>query len=196
MKKIFISTVVLCLLGTLLATAVGAHNTPPIGSGRLAGSGGIGDVDYYVTNTALATGYSGLIDNAANSWVVTGYGWNPIYMYKTSDSSISNMDIYATAAGLDGSNAWTYLYNIYGSTHVRVNGATTDWLYGEITLNVSYLNGYSNDTRQGVIAHEMGHVFGLAEHNHDPYSVMCQMGAGRAVTRPGKVDHDGINDIY
>ena len=59
---------------------------------------GVNRVNYYITdsilNHSMGATLVNLIGNAANSWVDTGYGYNPLYMYRTYDFYSSNMDIY------------------------------------------------------------------------------------------------------
>lgn len=42
----------------------------------------------------------------------------------------------------------------------------------------------------------MGHAFGLAHNNSNPYSVMCQLGEGRKVQRVQRVDNEPIKRKY
>lgn len=187
---------VLGVSGTLPKTVVEAHDSPRIGPYYLAG--GVSKVNYYISSSAK--GYESLIDKAANKWVVTGHGYNPIYMYKTTNSNASHMDIYGGEKNSFlqsiGANAVTFFWDLRNGQHVSVDPVYSFWDYGVIYLNTIMLPKYTANVRQGVIGHEMGHVFGLDEHNHDPNSIMCQMGSGRAVYTPGKVDHNGINNIY
>lgn len=85
MKKMWILSILLCCL--LLSTSVFAYN--PIG-GKF--SRGVSNTCYYVDSTASA--YTTRINAAANNWVNTGHGWNPIYMTPVSSSYLTHMDFY------------------------------------------------------------------------------------------------------
>lgn len=60
-------------------------------------SSGIGHLNYYITDSVLNHSIGQtlvtLIGNAANSWVNTGYGYNPLYMFRTYNFYTSNIDI-------------------------------------------------------------------------------------------------------
>ena len=45
------------------------------------------------------------------------------------------------------------------------------------------------------IAHEFGHVMGLA-HSYNSNVIMCQLGNNRRVYMPTSDDLNGINDLY
>ena len=66
-------------------------------------------------------------------------------------------------------------------------------LFNEVKLNSKYLSNQTDAYKQGVVAHEMGHCFGLNENNTNPYSIMCQAGHGRAVTTVQQVDQNAFN---
>lgn len=159
---------------------------------------GVGDVDYYIMSSASA--YTSLIHNAANNWVYTGFGYNPIYMYHTTDFNASNMDIYnadvyesyMNANGVDG---LTIMVDVRTSGHVDVDPTQSFWDYGKIYLNQNYFSGYSDTVKQGVIAHEMGHVMALAHNTTTTDSLMYPYTDQRQHT-VRQVDHDGINAIY
>jgi len=70
------------------------------------------------------------------------------------------------------------------------------WGWGKITINTYNTSSKSSWGKEGVIAHEMGHVFGLDENNSNPYTVMCQEGSGRAVNNAQAGDLRGINYLY
>lgn len=165
--------------------------TPGFGKYRLAS--GVGRVNYWISSSAQTI--KGGITEAANNWVVTGWGYNPIYMYETTSSSNSHMDIYYNnlPAGINGQ---TQFYYIKSGVHSGVSPYSSNWYYGVITLSKTAFTGMWYVDQIGVIGHEMGHVYGLDHNNFNSRSIMCQAGSGRAVYKPGLPDHYGINNLY
>jgi len=47
-----------------------------------------------------------------------------------------------------------------------------------------------------VTAYEFGHVLGLDENNSNKNSIMCQIGGGRKVNRPQKIDSEEVVELY
>ena len=196
-KKKIISAVIAMasLISATCVSASAADVTPRTSQYYLAE--GVGAVDYYITDSASS--YTSLIGAAAYSWMYTGYGDNPIYMYQTTNFNASNMDIYAQNDGLQaGYTACTFYVDVRTEGHIIVDPTTSFWDYGEVYLNTypSLFPALADVTKQGVICHEMGHVFGLAHNNDNINSIMCQLGYGRVVYKPGLADHYGINAMY
>lgn len=198
-KKKIAMVLVIC---TILMTNVTAYAyTTPRYANNYYLAEGVSHVDYYIMPGA--SGYTTLINNAANNWVNTGYGYNPIYMYKTTNFNVSNMDIYdgdVFQAEMDafGILGRTHHVDVRGSSHVVVLPDESFWDYGRIYLNFNKMQaiGYSNAKIQGVIAHEMGHVMALAHNPSTFYSIMYPYADDTLTTTVGKEDHDGINAIY
>ena len=196
LKGLSIIGVVVAMLITS-SISVFAATTPRFNNNYYLAEG-VGHIDYYITPSA--SGYTSLINNAANNWVYTGFGVNPIYMYQTSNSNVSNMDIYnadsyeayMTANSIDG---MTVFVDVRTSGHVEVDPTQSFWDYGRIYLNQNFFNGYSDTVKQGVIAHEMGHVMALDHNTTTQDSLMWPYTDTRQHT-VRKVDHDGINAIY
>ena len=141
------------------------------------------------------------INNAANNWVNTGFGYNPIYMYRTYNSNVSNMDIYVASGKQQmlmeqrGQDTVTVHVDVRTSGHVNVDPTQSFWDYGIIYLNPECTAYYSDSWKQGCIAHEMGHVMGLNDNWSTSDSVMYPVTSSRRNT-VGKADHDGINAMY
>lgn len=195
-KKVISAFVaVASVISTFCMPVSAATVTPRISQYYLAE--GVGAVDYYITDSASA--YTSLIGSAAYSWMYTGYGDNPIYMYQTTNFNASNMDIYAQNDGINaGYTAATAYVDVRPEGHVGVDPEESLWDYGVIYLNTysQLFPALADVTKQGVICHEMGHVFGLDHNNDNIYSIMCQLGSGRVVYTPGLADHYGINAMY
>lgn len=155
---------------------------------------GVGNTCYYVDSSASA--YTSRINAAANNWVHTGYGYNPIYMTAVSSSHGTHIDLYGNTTSYWGDP------NIRGET-IMFNSAaqdmtnqisTTNWVYAEIHLNTSVIATNTIET-QGTIAHEMGHCFGLA-HVNDPNCLMYRYSNGRNTHVVTADENNGINALY
>lgn len=147
----------------------------------------IESINYYVYDSAST--YTTQIANAANNWVYTGYGYNRLYPFtQTTNVTMSAAD-FTSYKKDNGENAVTYhCVPVAGNLGLHVSAMEEDWTYCEIRLNNFYMTGFSSTTRQGVIAHEMGHLFGLMHNDLNSYSIMCQMATGRAVYKVQQVD--------
>ena len=158
MKKMWILSILLCCL--LLSTSVFAYN--PIG-GKF--SRGVSNTCYYVDSTASA--YTTRINAAANNWVNTGHGWNPIYMTPVSSSYLTHMDFYGKTTSFWGDS------NIRGETRMFTNSGQ------DITSK----------------AHEMGHAFGL-DHVSNVNALMHRYSNERLTHVVSLDEHNGINALY
>ncbi len=131
---------------------------------------------YYIVN--LSPKFQESAKEAASNWYKTGYHTNPLYpMTRTSTQSESPIDLYKSNLGK----------NTYGRTDFYVLGGTKldfgdnnygplkDWLYCKILINESLFNedfGDNPTKRKILIAHEMGHAFGLAHNTSSTNLVM------------------------
>ena len=182
----------LCLALCVSATATGI--IPPLLNGNLIWN--IESIYYYVDSSA--SGFETPIANAAYNWVYTGHGWNNLYPnIRTTNIVDSAIDIFGYSLN-DGNNGYT---TFWARTNVTWGDAyqtsyNNDWLYNEVYLNYKYLSTQDTSYIQGVVAHEMGHCFGLYENNLNQYSIMCQAGSGRAVTTVQEVDNIAFNQKH
>lgn len=188
-RKMFILSSLIFLFCFLLSTNAFAYN--PIG-GKF--SRGVSNTCYYVDSTASA--YTSRINAAANNWVDTGFGWNPIYMTPVSSSYLTHMDFYGKTTSFWGDS------NIRGETRMFTNSGqditsqatNTNWMYAEIYINTSVVE--TNTIRgQGTIAHEMGHAFGL-DHVTDKNALMYGYSNDRLTHVVSLDEHNGINYLY
>lgn len=187
---LFIVTIAIILLA--FSSKIYAATQPPLLPYDLIWN--IESYRYYVDSSA--SGYTTPIANAANNWVYTGCGYNRLYP-NTQTTNITNsaVDIYGYSAN-DGRNAYTSFFartNGYTGNAYSVSPYSHNWLYNEIKLNTASISSYSSNLKQGVVAHEFGHAFGLDENNTNTQSIMCQMGAGRAVYTVQQVDNNSFN---
>ena len=156
-------------------------------------SRGVSNMYYYVDSSA--SGYTTLINDAIDNWVVTGWGWNPIYLAPVASNNGTALDFY-----LKYSDQLSYSIlgqtTFYNSSEVQLNPATTDWFFAKIDLNGSSLPNISYNNRQGTISHEIGHGLGLAHQNSNTSSIMCSLASGRTVYTVDQTSHNAINTLY
>ena len=167
-------------------------------------NGGVGNYGYnnryyFIDSSAINAGNETLTVNAMNSWIYTSnIVTTPISFQRTTTKSESIMDIY------NGSYYPAEEY-IYGETLFWLSGTRiypynpdgSNWAWTQIHLNTVSFNTLSQQRKQGVIAHEMGHVMGLA-HNQDwgPIVLMYPYGDELTVSSPTSHDLFGINHLY
>jgi len=198
-KKIWTMLLVMFIFSCIFTVPASAATTPRFANGYYLAEG-VGHLDYYITPNAVP--YTNLINNAANNWVYTGFGANPIYMYRTYNFNASNMDIYDGDYYQVEMDAWatdakTIHVDVRTTGHIVVWPTTSMWDYGRIYLNKTRMDViYSDTVKQGIISHEMGHVMALAHNITTTDSVMFPYTDMRTRCTVGKVDNDGINAIY
>lgn len=199
--KIFalLLTLVIFISGGVTTTKAADAVTKRIGPYQL--SYGVSNVHYYITNSVLEHSLGStlvtLIDNAANSWVYTGYGYNPLYMYRTYNLYASNIDIFASTDAIEGYNKVNSSYWVGNSANcTQTNPWNSNWDYAEVTIFVDMHDPNNLNKLQRSIAHGMGHAFGLDDNYNNQDSVMCDFYHTCNVYKPGKADHDGLNAIY
>lgn len=200
-KKIKITNFLIITLTTalLLSQSVTAFAYETLNNHKL--NGGVGNYgysnrSYYITSSA--SNYYSAISSAMSDWIHTTSRLGittPISYVNTTTQSSSVMDIYAGSYSYypyTDTNAWTEFWTY--STQQNPNN--NNWGWNKIYINIYNTSSYSPDIQKGVAAHEMGHCFGLDENNSNQYSIMCQMGSGRAVTESQYDDANGVNYLY
>ena len=120
-------------------------------------------------------------------------GWNPLWPNaRAYVQSYAAYDMYTATSGGRGVIAETKYFDFNNNS---VHPSTSDWRWNEIWIYTSVFNTLSAYDQQGTIGHEMGHVFGL-KHTTDRYSIMCQLGSGRAVNTVQAADNEAFNSLY
>lgn len=152
-------------------------------------SGGVSNVYYWFDSSVNST-YQANFNSAANNWIYTGYGYNPIYMYKSSSNTSTKIDVYTESKSKVTYSGYTMFY----VKNSAVNPNSSNWHWSKIMLNKYYLNSYSTAKRTGVITHEIGHALGL---DHSTYISSIMYGYdSRTNTKVTKDAHDAINIKY
>lgn len=183
MKKVM--SLLLVVVVIFAAPALTATATePPLLSGNLTWD--IENINYFLTGTA--TIYATNISAAANNWVYTGHGYNRLWPNtRTYSQTYSAIDLYGYNR-VDGNNGYTEFWNDSQAS------PSSNYRYCRIYLNGNYtMGGTNNGLKNAVVAHEMGHVWGLNENNSNVNSIMCQAGSGRAVNTVQRVDNNAFN---
>ncbi|AEE95720.1 peptidase M10 [Mahella australiensis] len=197
---LFIS-IVLMLYGSTAFASGPYYNT----FNRHVNSNGVGDWGndtlYYHVNSS-STLYDAIITKAVNSWNATS---TPIYYKKDlTDGLIEIYSVLNIPPAPDGSVelAETRFFH-----WLQVDPSSSNWFWTEIHTNQNS-HGYpslSTVNKQGTMAHEFGHSFGLAHLTSTQLSevkskgiqvIMLQIAQGRTTYLPQTDDCTGINSLY
>ncbi len=189
--------VVLCVTAVSVCVARGTVLAwEPYGNNYrlIYGVGNYGNTPQHYWIDATATDFATTINNAMSNWIYTTSYWGittPIYYTRTYTKSSSRMDIYQDE--YVDHDWWGYTQWVKGSV-VMEPEPHMNYVWGRITLD-KYLANCRNI--RGCIAHEMGHVMGLA---HEFYNLSALMNGSSVnaaqVYRAMPDDLNGINYLY
>lgn len=164
-------------------------------------SQGVSNVAIWL-NYGSGVGYwESYIVNARNNWLRPGWANDIGSMPFVNSNYGSKMDFHLQ----NNSFWWMYPPNsvlaqtkFYNSSGQQIDPNSGNWFFAEIHINHDAYSqpSVSNDAALGTTIHEMGHAFGLAHDNNNPYSIMCQTGYGRIVQRVQWVDNEALNRKY
>lgn len=173
-----------------------AANTPTFNNHKITWK--ISSIYYYIHPSVSAD--RDLISNAGYNWVNTGYGWNNLYpCTQTTNIVNSAIDFLEIPSYPEDSRfvAYTLWYG-RNSANVayRVEPNQSNWLFCEVRIIRNIMNQLSRGDRLGILIHEMGHCWGLSHYNTNPYSIMCNLSAGRAVVLVQQCDHNTFKALY
>lgn len=165
---------------------------------------GIGRVTIYIDGSTYpqASYWEPRIVDAVNNWMYTGYGGNPFYGIYVSSNYGSNMDIYAVKeSALSGPDHMDRIAGVtayYAPEIGPTNPYYLDWHFTEIRFNHDLFSEtlFPNELANAVLAHEMGHSFGLDENPGNTYSIMYPKIDEWNVVKVQQVDNDTLNSIY
>ncbi|HFK1753994.1 MULTISPECIES: matrixin family metalloprotease [Bacillus] len=156
--------------------------------------GGVANKSYWVSE--LSQPQASYIHQAMSDWVHTGHILaTPIDFKNTTNKSSSSMDFHTQSQYIDGDEtiAEAYMYKNGG----EVLPWKTNWSWTAVKINDLRFNELSEFHRKGVMAHEIGHCFGLA-HDGQPnrQSIMRQGPSNRDVNRATYDNLIEINTLY
>jgi len=159
---------------------------------------------YFVDGSASA--YVNLSINAMDSWVnsVARTGVNTrIYYNRTAVKADSLMDIYYNLNTPPVNGVYEIAHTEFFVSSTLVYPWNQNWNWNRIILNTNSVafSALSDYDKQGTLAHEMGHAFGLGHLTSAQLAlgkqvVMLQMLQGRTVNQPVADDLNGINYMY
>lgn len=140
------------------------------------------DAAFTYNSDNLPSGYAPSFQSAVSAWYSTP---TPL-TYSSTDIVNAEIKLYAGYYGNTGWNAQT--------SHHSTSFSSYDYM-DEIRANYDAMNYMTYQEKQGVFAHELGHVLGL-DHVSDQYQIMCTWGNNRKVYVPGADDIAGANALY
>ncbi|MBO5141781.1 MAG: matrixin family metalloprotease [Clostridia bacterium] len=128
-------------------------------------SRGISNFCYYVDSSASS--YTSAINSAKNRWSSSIDDNCPFNMTAVSSSSGSTADYYGKSSSYFGQYANSIIAEtqFYSSSSVQVSPYSTNWFYTETFINKGIMPSNST-SRITVMAHELGHTFGLDDSTH------------------------------
>ena len=149
---------------------------------------GIGNQKYYVHSSA--SNFLTHITNGINSWSPT------IQFSRANDNSSTAIDFYAVPNDAYAGEDWLGATNQAVPSYY-VEPELRGWSYADVKINSDrFLIGTNNNTqRQVVIAHEIGHGFGLMHHNVSG-TIMCANVFNVTVSTPQNEDREGLTSKY
>ena len=196
MKKVFLTSLLsVFVMLTMMTTEASAYKTYN-GNNLTYGVGNYGNSTQYYWIDSSASDYATEINTAMSEWKYTTSYWGittPIWYNKTTVKTSSRMDIYQVTGN---SSNWAGKTDHYIGSSI-VLPTTTDWVWGKIRLDSDFY-AYSSSKRKAVVAHEMGHVMGLAENNLGSSSIMRVdiLDYSVSIYRAQPDDLSGINYLY
>ena len=153
-------------------------------------STGVKGKTYFVDPTA--TPYASSIGTAVSLW----NNATSKVSFTTGIIQNSTIDLYAQDSSHDPN-----FYDCYAWTEYYVGGSivfstSSNWNWNKIKINTALFNPASSAKKSGVLAHEMGHCFGL---DHNPYNLYTLMNPYIDISNiytPQSGDILGVNSLY
>lgn len=165
------------------------------GNRLVYGIGGGGQA-YWISSTASS--HTSSIDAAMQNWINTSSRLGvrtPLYWSKTTTKSAARLEVHAIVAPTASYCALTYHYRS-GALVTPWVGPNRNWVWGKFDIHTNVFNTSACPNRQGIISHEMGHVFGLS-HNDNASTLMYRNIAWDSNVHWATVDEaNRINSLY
>jgi len=164
-------------------------------------SNGVHNRYTWYDSTTIDTNLHNNISFARNDWNNTP---THVWFIETADKPSSVMDIYHSNTYFP-SNSGTLAQTVFYSGNYQVNPSNQNYGWARIYINDplfdNYLStyhwsgiGYVNQ-KKGVLAHEMGHVFGL-DHVGNIQALMYTSGDQCQVDAATQDEINGVNYLY
>ena len=186
---ISLGLVVVILFISLFDRKTYAVTAPKYGAELIGGLGEYGETDRYWYFNGSSPYYYSCAKNAMDMWEnkETNNIADYISFVNTRDELLPSIVITASAVGKKvGYNGCTSHTLNRGSVYPNYS----DWDTAYITYNTT--NGIVDSSVSylvsAVMAHEIGHAFGLDEYNSNKNSIMCQWNYGRVAIAPTSND--------
>lgn len=164
-------------------------------------AGNLSNIKYHLDRETLAQD----VNYALSDWRSPTVGTNKIGTFtKTNDIDQAQIIFMPPFYEDDKRYGQTELYaTVWGAAHGggKVDPDQANWLAARIYLfydNIERDKNTMDYFARGIVSHEMGHFFGLAHTNSNPYSIMCELTATvkRKVINVRKPDNDAFNRKY
>lgn len=160
---------------------------------------GISRMCYYVDSSA--NDYVDLINTGIRRWTQSGYSPSGVItMIPVSSTSATDVDIYVEPSHYFSSSTIlgkTYFFTKNGVQFPEYPPYPADsYYYTEIHLHEENVEARGDIEWIGTTAHEIGHVFGLAENNDEPDHIMCQTGSGRTTSTVHSEEYAMVISLY
>ena len=193
-RKCFLIILFVILIMYTASSQVKAVAATPIWPHKF--SRGVSNTCYYIHSSI--SDYTVRINEAANNWVNTGFGYNPIYMTLVSSNRGTHMDFYGRHDDWfgEGNEGIVGLTQHCDANEYWINPEETDWFFAAISLDIDDLPFNTIADQKGIAAHEMGHAFGLKHYDNNRYSIMYPYINLSLTSVVAQCDHDAINLIY
>jgi len=196
-KKILVKLLFPILIISFIFLAIQSVDAARFPGKLMSGIGNYGRNTQYYYVTPSAGSMRGQINSRMSAWTNSnGTGaYTPISFRETGNQGSSVIDFHKGSWWSASQGIAGYAEHYVGGNPVSTN---QNWYWGLVKLNSPTFDRLSDYTKQGTIAHEVGHVFGLAHPTSRPYpnSVMLQIGQGRNTNGPQGIDFNDINIKY
>lgn len=150
---------------------------------------GVKDMGYYIDENCE---YTVSIPKAVQNWMYPGWS-NPINLALVEKNN-SSIDFYQVYEPNSGANAYAK-FKKKGGVPIYIHELKyTNWRYGEVFFNESYMGNRNSTDNIATIIHEIGHILGLDDINN--INSIMHYSAGRIQKKVTKDANDAIVRKY